>query len=66
MLDDAFANLKGKIQPGKIEIALLELFHDAERVQIVIEMAAAGEHQLIQFFFAGMAKRRMTDVMDES
>src|SRR2546430_10774795 len=40
MLDDAFANFKRKIQPGKIEIALLELFHDAERVQIVIETPA--------------------------
>src|SRR6266550_971609 len=66
ILDDSFANLKRKIQPRKIEIALLELFHDAKRVHIVTEMAAAGEHQFIQFFFAGMAKGGMTDVMDES
>ena len=32
MLDDTFANFKRKIQTWKIEIALLELFDDAEGV----------------------------------
>jgi len=32
MLDDAFANLKRKIQTRKIDITLLKLFNDAERV----------------------------------
>src|SRR5258705_8994663 len=31
MLDDAFANFKREIQPGVFEVALLELFDDAER-----------------------------------
>ena len=66
MLNDAFANFKRKIQPRKIGIALLELLDDAEGVQIVIEMAAASEHQFIQLLFAGMAKGRMADVMDKS
>src|SRR5260370_14271118 len=32
MLDDAFANFKRQIQAGKIEITLLELFDDTQRV----------------------------------
>src|SRR6266581_2451694 len=66
MLDDALANFKREIQAGKIEVTLLELFNDAQRVQIVIETAAAHEHQLVELPFPGMAERRMADVVDES
>src|SRR5260370_4523005 len=66
MLDDAFANFKRKIQPGKIKIALLELFDDAERVQIVIETATVRAHQFVELAFAGMAERGMANVVDES
>src|SRR5712664_555776 len=44
MLDDAFANFKCEIESGKIEIPLLELFDDPQRVQIVIETAALRAH----------------------
>src|SRR6266436_1054086 len=63
MLDDAFANFKRKIQPGKIEIALLELFDDSQRVEIVIEAAALRAHQLVELALASIAERRMADVV---
>src|SRR6266478_6470216 len=66
MLDDAFANFKSEIQAGKIEIALFELLDDAQRVQIVIEMAAVRLHQFIKLSFAGVTEGRMADVVDES
>ena len=44
MLDDALADLKGEVQAGEIEIALLELFDDAQGMQIVIELAAVCAH----------------------
>src|SRR5438046_2033834 len=66
MLDDAFANFKCKIQPRKIEVPLLELFDDTQRMQIVIETAALFAHQFVKFAFAGVAEWRMTDVMDKS
>src|SRR5258708_28048605 len=66
MLNDAFAKFKRKIQPGKIKIALLELFDDAERVQIVIEAATVCAHQFVELAFAGMAERGMANVVDES
>jgi len=42
------------------------LFDDTQRVQIVIEAAAVRAHQFVQLAFAGMAKRRMADVVNES
>ena len=66
MLDDALANFKGEIQTPKIEVPLLELFDDPQRMQIVIETAALFAHQFVKFAFAGVAEWRMTDVMDKS
>ena len=65
MLDDALADLKGEVQPGKIEVALFELIDDAQGMQIVIEMAAVRAHQLVELSLAGVTKRRMADVVDE-
>src|SRR6266850_409591 len=66
MLDDALANFKSEIQTWKIEIALFELLNDAQRVQIVIEKTAVHAHQLVELSLAGMAERRMADVVNES
>src|SRR6267378_986341 len=66
MLDDTLAHFKAEIQSGKIEIALFELLDDAQRVQIVIEMAAVRAHQFVELSLASMAERGMTDIVDES
>ena len=66
MLDNAFANFKGEIQAGKVEIAVFELLDDAQCVEIVIEGGAVGAHELVEFAFPGVAKGRMADVVDES
>ena len=66
MFDDPFADLKGKIQAGKIEIGAFELIDDAQSLKIVVEARAVGPHQLVEFLFAGVAKRRMANVVDES
>src|SRR5258708_25723403 len=63
MLDDAFAHLKRKIQARKIQIALLELFDNAQRVQIVIERTAVGMHERVQLPLSGVTKRGMADVV---
>jgi len=65
MLDDAFANLEGEIQAGKIEIGTLKLFDDAKRLEIVIEARAVRAHQFVELVFASVAEGRMPDVMDE-
>src|SRR5712664_2536951 len=66
MLDDALAHFEGEIQSGKIEIALFELFDDAQRVQIVIEIATVRAHQFVKLSLAGVAEGRMANVVNES
>ena len=63
MFDDAFANFEGEIQSRKIEIALLELFDDVERVKIVIEALAVLAHAEVELLFAGVAEGRVADVV---
>jgi hypothetical protein len=41
------------------------MFDDAEGVQIVIEAATMSAHQFIEFMFAGMAKWRMANVVNQ-
>src|ERR1700740_796620 len=65
MLDDPLANFKRKIQAVEAKIAVLELFHDAQRVQIVVETAAVRTHQLIELSLTRMTKRRVADVVNE-
>src|SRR5262245_64149910 len=65
MLDDAFAYLKGKIQAGKVGIALLKLFHDVQGMQVVIKTVAVLTHRRIQGLFPRMAKGWVADVVGQ-
>src|SRR5271156_5154812 len=65
MLDDSFADFEGEIEPRKIQVALLEMFDDVERVQIVIEALAEFAQAQVELFFSGVAERRMANVMDQ-
>jgi len=65
MLDDTFANLECEIQSGKIEVAVLELHDDAERVQVVIKEAPMCIHEFVELAFASVAKGRMADIVNE-
>src|ERR1700722_5863940 len=65
MFDDAFADLEGEVQSAKGGIALLEIFHDTEGAQIVIEIEAGGAHGGVESLFAGGAERGMADVVDQ-
>ena len=65
VFDDAFADFKSEIESGKIKIALFELFDDAKRVQVMIEVTAMFAHQFVQLAFPRMTERRMADVVDQ-
>ncbi len=65
MLDDALAHFKRKIEPRKIQIPLLELLDDPQRVKIVIEALSVLAHARIELAFACVSKWRMADVVDE-
>src|SRR5260221_5172010 len=65
MLDDALAHLKVKFQAGKIQIALLKLFHYPQRMQIVIERSAVRAHERVQLSLSRVTKWRMPDVVHQ-
>src|ERR1700730_7806425 len=65
MLDDAFAHLERKVEAGEIQIALLKLFHNPQRVQVVIERSAVGAHERVQLSLSSMSKWGMPDVVHQ-
>ena len=66
MFHDALAHLKRKIQSGKIQIALLELLDDPQRMKIVIEALAMFAHARVQPLLSGVSEGRVADVVNQS
>ena len=64
MLDDALAHLPGEVQAGKVGVALLEHVDDAQALRVVLE-AAVRLHQAVQHALAGVAERRVAEVVRE-
>ena len=62
VLDDALQCFPGQVEPVEFGIAMLQRRNDTQGLRIVIE-PAMGLHAGIQRPFAGMAKRRMAEVM---
>jgi len=65
VFDDAFTHFKRQIQSAESGIAEFEVFHDAERVQVVIEGKSVLAHGRVEGFFSCMSKGRMADVMHQ-
>ena len=64
MLDDAFERLPGEVQPAEGGIAVLQMRHDAQALRVMVE-AADGLHGLVQRVLAGMAERRVAEVVGQ-
>ena len=65
MLDDSFANVERQIQAGKIQVSLLELLDDAQRMKIVIEAVSVFAHAYVQLLFAAMPEWWVAHIVDE-
>ena len=65
VFDDALADLEGQVQSAEGGVALLEIFHDAQGVQIVVEEQAVLAHGGVERLFAGVTKGRMAEVMHQ-
>src|SRR6202789_3380401 len=65
VLDDAFADAQGEVQPAKPGIANLEILDHAQRVQVVIAALAKFLQTLIQRPLTGMPEGRVPDVMHQ-
>ena len=66
MLHDALAHLERQVQPTKTRVAVLEVVHDAQRMQVVVERIAVAAHLAVEHFLAGVAERRVTEVVAQS
>ena len=64
MLEDALARLEGEVQAVERGVALLEQVDDAQGLQVVLE-AAVGLHAGVQRVLAGVAERRVAEVVGE-
>src|SRR5690625_888620 len=62
MLGNALQCLPGKVQPVKSRIMALERGDDAKRLRIMIE-TAIPRHACRERFLAGMAERRVAEIM---
>src|ERR1700722_7941336 len=63
VFDDALALFKGEIESAEGGVAKLEIFDNAQRVQIVVERKSVLLHCCVERFFTGMSKRRMAKVV---
>ena len=62
MLQDPFAALERQVEAVEFGVLLLELVHDPQRLQVVLE-AAEFAHALVQRILAGMSERRMAEIV---
>ncbi len=62
MLDQALQRLPGEIEAVEGGVAALQLGDDAQRLRVVIEAAEAAE-RLVERALAGMAERRMAEIV---
>jgi hypothetical protein len=65
VFDDSFSNAQRQIQSPMSGIALLKVLYDSQRMQVVVEASAMPLQAPVESPFAGMAKRRMTDVVHQ-
>ena len=65
VLDDAFADGEGEVESAKGWVALFKPGDDAQGVEVVVEAEAVGLERGVEGFFAGVAKGRVADVVDQ-
>ena len=62
MFDQTLQRFPGEVEAIEGRVTTLQIGNDAQRLGIVVEAAEFGQ-RLIKRPFAGMAKRRMTEVV---
>ena len=66
VLDDAFADGEGQVETREGGVAFFKAGDDAEGVEVVVKAEVVGAEGLVEGVFSGVAKRRVTDVVDQS
>ena len=63
MFYDSLTDFESQIETGEIQVALFELLDDSKRVQVVVKPVTIRAHQFIELPLAGMAERRVAEVV---
>src|SRR6266487_1578423 len=66
MLNDAFPYFEGEVQSAKGWVADLEILHNSQGMQIVVEEKPMPAHGRVQYFLSCVPKRRMPDIVNQS
>ena len=65
MLDQAFQRLPGEVQPVELGVAPLQLGDDAQGLGVVVEAAHTASSSSSQRLLAGMAERRVAEIVGQ-
>ena len=65
VFDDAFTNFKTEVESGEGDVAALEVFHDAQGVQVVVKAESVGLHGFVEGTFASVAEGRVAEVVGQ-
>ena len=65
VLDDALAHAESEVETAEAGVALLEVFDDAQGVEIVIKAQAVLAESVVEGALAGVAEGRVADVVDQ-
>jgi hypothetical protein len=65
VLDDALPNTQRQVESAMRGVPLLEVLDDSQGVEIVVEATPMPGKTAVQRTLAGMAKRRMADVVNQ-
>ena len=63
VLDRAFERLPGQVEPVELGVALLEPGQDAQGLGVVVESRRSGFISALQRLLAGMAERRVAEIV---
>jgi hypothetical protein len=66
MLDNSFPHLESEIQTAKRCVSLLEILHNPQRMQIVIEGKPMPPHCRIEGFLSRVSEWRVADIVYQS
>src|SRR5205823_1518494 len=65
VFDDSLTHLEGQIQSPKSRVAKLEILHDPQGLQVVVERFTMSAHRRIQRLLACMSKGGMDDIVHQ-
>src|SRR6185312_11970342 len=65
MLQDALATFERQIESAELGVALFELVDHTQRLQVVLE-ATVGAQTFVQRVLAGVAERRVAEIVREA